>query len=131
MFLIVGYVIILAASLGTYAVHGSLAALCGFPPSTSRSSALTIGGFVAGNGPKAIKGTIAALPTIFKGSPYNKAFYVDLLCMLYEILAKVRKEGLMSIEGDIENPEGSPILSNTRRLRPIITPLISCVITCA
>ena len=91
MFLIVGYVIILAASLGTYAVHGSLAALW-VPTEYIAIVGLTIGGFVAGNGPKAIKGTIAALPSIFKGSPYNKAFYVDLLCMLYEILAKVRKE---------------------------------------
>jgi chemotaxis protein MotA len=31
--------------------------------------------------------------------------------MLFEILAKVRKEGLMSIEGDVENPEASPVFS--------------------
>ena len=110
MFLIIGYVIILASALGTYAVHGSLGALW-VPTEYIAIVGLTLGGFVAGNGPKAIKSTIAALPTIFKGSPYNKAFYIDVLCMLYEILAKVRKEGLMSIEGDIENPEGSPILS--------------------
>ncbi len=29
--------------------------------------------------------------------------------MLFEILAKVRKEGLMSIENDIENPDESPV----------------------
>ena len=110
MFLIIGYVIILASALGTYAVHGSLGALW-VPTEYIAIVGLTLGGFVAGNGPKAIKSTIAALPTIFKGSPYSKAFYIDVLCMLYEILAKVRKEGLMSIEGDIENPEGSPILS--------------------
>ncbi len=48
---------------------------------------------------------------MLKGSNLNKALYMDLLAMLYEILAKVRKEGLMSIEGDIENPDGSPIFS--------------------
>lgn len=110
MFLIIGYVIILASSLGTYAVHGSLAALW-VPTEYIAILGLTIGGFVAGNGIKAIKGTVAALPGIFKPSPYSKAYYMDVLCMLYEILAKVRKEGLMSIEGDIENPDGSPILS--------------------
>ena len=36
---------------------------------------------------------------------------MDLLAMLFEILAKVRKEGLMSIESDIENAEASPIFS--------------------
>ena len=110
MFLIIGYVIILAASLGTYAVHGSLAALW-VPMEYLAIVGLMIGGFVAGNGPKAIKATMAALPSVLKGSPYNKALYVDLLALLYEILAKVRKEGLMSIEGDIENPESSPIFA--------------------
>ena len=48
---------------------------------------------------------------MLKGSKFNKAFYIDALAMLFEILSKVRKEGLMSIEGDVENPDGSPIFS--------------------
>ena len=110
MFLIVGYVIILAASVGTYAVHGSLAALW-VPLEYLAIIGLTIGGFVAGNDVKVMKATIGALPSIFKGSKYNKAAYVDLLAMLFEVLAKVRKEGLMSIENDVENPHESPIFS--------------------
>ncbi len=110
MFLIIGYVIILAASVGTYAIHGSLAALW-VPTEYVAIFGLMLGGFVAGNGMPAIKATVAALPSVFKGSGYNKAFYMDVLAMLYEILAKVRKEGLMSIEADVENPESSPIFS--------------------
>jgi chemotaxis protein MotA len=108
MFLIVGYVIILASALGTYAVHGSLAALW-VPLEYVAIVGLTIGGFVAGNNIKVIKSTIGGLPGIFKGSKFNKALYVDLLSMLYEVLAKVRKEGLMSVENDVENPHESPI----------------------
>ena len=110
MFLIVGYVVILAAALGTYSVHGSLAALW-VPLEYIAIVGLTIGGFVAGNGTKVIKATLGALPGIFKGSQFNKAAYVDLLAMLFEVLAKVRKEGLMSIESDVENPEQSPVFS--------------------
>ncbi|HQC80815.1 MAG TPA: flagellar motor stator protein MotA [Accumulibacter sp.] len=110
MFLIVGYVIILSAALGTYAVHGSLAALW-VPMEYIAIVGLTIGGFVAGNDIKIIKATVGALPGIFKGSIFTKALYVDLLAMLFEILAKVRKEGLMSIENDVENPHDSPIFS--------------------
>ena len=110
MFLIIGYVIILAASLGTYAVHGSLAALW-VPMEYIAIIGLTIGAFVANNDIKAIKATIGALPSVFKGSKFNKAAYVDLLAMLFEVLAKVRKEGLMSIENDVENPHDSPIFS--------------------
>ena len=110
MFLLIGYVVILAASVGTYAVHGSLAALW-VPMEYLAIVGLTIGGFVAGNGAKAIKATVAALPSVLKGSSLNKALYMELLAMLYEILGKVRKEGLMSIEGDTENPQSSPIFS--------------------
>ena len=110
MFLIVGYIIILASSVGTYAVHGSLAALW-VPLEYIAIVGLTIGGFVGGNDIKVVKATVGALPSIFKGSKYNKALYVDLLAMLFEILSKVRKEGLMSIENDVENPHDSPIFS--------------------
>ena len=108
MFLIVGYVIILAGSLGTYAVHGSMAALW-VPMEYIAIIALLVGAFVAGNDIKIIKATLGALPALFKGSKFTKALYVDLLAMLFEVLAKVRKEGLMSIENDVENPHDSPI----------------------
>jgi chemotaxis protein MotA len=36
---------------------------------------------------------------------------MELMALLYDILAKVRKEGLMAIEGDIEKPEDSPIFT--------------------
>ncbi len=110
MFLIIGYVVILVSSIGTYAIHGSLAALW-VPVEYIAIIGLTIGGFVGGNGVKALKATVFSLSKVFKGSGYNKAVYVEVLAMLYEILAKVRKEGLMSIENDIENPESSPIFS--------------------
>lgn len=110
MLLLVGYVIILAASVGTYAVHGSLGALW-VPMEYLAILGLTIGAFIAGNGTKAIKATLAALPSALKGSKLNKAHYMELLAMLFEVLAKVRKEGLMAIEGDIESPEASPIFT--------------------
>ncbi len=110
MFLIVGYVIILASALGTYAIHGSLLALW-VPTEYVAIIGLTIGYFVAANNITVIKATVAAVPGILKGSKFNKAFYIDALAMLFEVLAKVRKEGLMSIDGDIENPEASPIFS--------------------
>ena len=110
MLLLVGYVIVLLASIGTYSLHGSLGALW-VPVEYLAIIGLMIGGFVAGNGTKAMKATLAALPTVLKGSPFNKALYMDLLAMLFEVLAKVRKEGLMSIENDVDNPESSPIFS--------------------
>jgi chemotaxis protein MotA len=126
MFLIVGYVILLAAALGTYSVHGSLVALW-VPLEYIALIGLTIGAFIAGNDSKVIKSTVGAFPGLFKGSKFTKALYIDLLALLFEVLAKVRKEGLMSIESDVESPEQSPIfgkyptLSNDHHVMEFIT----------
>lgn len=69
------------------------------------------GAFVASNGGKQLKATLKAFGAVFKGSKYTKALFLELLSMLSEILTKVRKEGLMSIEADVENPESSAIFS--------------------
>ena len=53
---------------------------------------------------------------MLKGSKYSKALYLELLALLYDILAKVRKEGLMSIEADVDNPEQSPIFTKYPRI---------------
>ncbi len=44
---------------------------------------------------------------------------MDLLALLYDILQKARKEGLMSIEGDVEEPQTPPCFKNTLRCWPI------------
>lgn len=110
MLLLVGYVIVLLSSVGTYAVHGSLGALW-VPLEYIAIIGLTAGYLVASNSPRSLKVVLAAIPSVLKGSPFNKTLYMDLLAMLFEILSKVRKEGLMSIESDVENPEASPIFS--------------------
>lgn len=69
------------------------------------------GAFIVGNDTKAIKATLKAIPTLFKGSKYNKQLYMDLLALLFEILTKIRKDGLMSIEKDIEDPESSALFT--------------------
>lgn len=110
MLLLVGYVIVLLASIGTYAMHGSLMALW-VPLEYIAIFGLMVGGFVAGNSPRIMKATLGALPSVLKGQRYDKALYMNLLALMYEVLAKVRKEGLMAIEGDIENPEASTLFS--------------------
>jgi len=46
---------------------------------------------------------------VLKGSKYSKARYMELMALLYDVLQKARKEGLMAIEKDVEDPHGSPI----------------------
>jgi chemotaxis protein MotA len=70
-----------------------------------------VGAFLVGNSGKAIRATLKTLPTVLKGSRYSKQLYMDLMALLYDILAKVRKEGLMTIENDVENPAQSPLFA--------------------
>ncbi len=109
MFVIVGYVVIIASVLGGFILAGGHVGSLVQPTELIMIGGATLGAFIVANNAKVAKSVVAALPSLFKNSPYNKALYMDLLSLLFEILSKVRKEGLMSIEGDIENPESSPI----------------------
>ncbi|MCL2075005.1 MAG: flagellar motor stator protein MotA [Betaproteobacteria bacterium] len=110
MLLIVGYILVLASTLGTYSLHGNLASLW-MPAEYLAIFGLLVAGFVAGNNPKMIKRVLGVLPSIFKGSRYNRDYYVNLLALLFELLSKVRREGLMSIENDVETPDSSPVFN--------------------
>jgi chemotaxis protein MotA len=111
MFVIVGWVVVLGAVLGGFLMAGGHVAALIQPSELVTIGGAAVGAFLVSNSPKVIKATLGAMPSLFKGSKYTKALYMDLLSMLYEILAKVRKEGLMSIENDVENPDQSPIFS--------------------
>ena len=111
MLVIIGYVVILAAVFGSFVMGGGHMAALAQPLELMSIAGASLGAFFVANTSKVIKATVAALPSVFKGSRYTKAMYVDLLAMLYEILSKVRKEGLMSIERDIEAPAESAIFS--------------------
>src|SRR6186997_2394722 len=47
--------------------------------------------------------------TIHKGCHYKREEYVTLLKLVYDILVKMRKDGLLAIEADLENPENSAL----------------------
>ncbi|HLW04262.1 MAG TPA: flagellar motor stator protein MotA [Azoarcus sp.] len=108
MLLAIGYVIVLLASVGTYALHGNVMALW-VPIEYIAIFGLMVGAFVGGTSPRVIKSTLRATPSVLRGERYDKALYINLLSLLYEVLAKVRKEGLMAIEDDIEAPESSAL----------------------
>ena len=68
-----------------------------------------LGAFAVNNQPKVLRATLKALPQALKGSKYTKERYLELMALLYDILQKARKEGLMAIENDVEAPEQSEI----------------------
>lgn len=109
MLVIIGYLIVCVSVFGGFMIAGGHVAVLFQPVELLMIGGGALGAFIVGNSAKGIKATLRALPAIFKGSRYSKALYMELMGLLYEILARVRKEGLMSIEGDIEKPTDSPI----------------------
>ena len=111
MLVIIGYVIVCASVFGGFVMAGGHAAVLFQPIELIMIGGAAIGAFFVGNNNKSIKATMKALPSVFKGSQYTREMYMELMSLLFDVLSKVRKEGLMSIEGDIEAPEASPLFS--------------------
>ncbi|MBF4991176.1 flagellar motor stator protein MotA [Methylophilus sp. QUAN] len=111
MFVIIGYVVVCGMVFGGYALAGGHLGALWQPLEVMMIFGGAFGAFIVGNDTKAIKATLKAIPTLFKGSKYNKQLYMDLLALLFEILTKIRKDGLMSIEKDIEDPESSALFT--------------------
>ncbi|RQO36219.1 flagellar motor stator protein MotA [Herminiimonas sp. KBW02] len=111
MLVIIGYLVVVLSVFGGFALAGGHLAALFQPLELLMIGGAAVGAFFVGNNGKAIKATMKALPSVFKGSKYTKSLYMELMTLLFEILTKVRKEGLMSIEGDIESPEESAIFA--------------------
>jgi chemotaxis protein MotA len=109
LLVIIGYTVVILSVFGGFVLAGGHLTSLFQPVELLMIGGGALGAFFVGNNGKAIKATLAALPSLFKGSKYSKVLYMELMTLLFELLSKVRKEGLMSIEGDVERPEESPI----------------------
>lgn len=111
MFAIIGIVIVLGSVVGGYLLsHGNLKVL--FQP----YEMLIIGGaafgtLFIGNPLPVVMGVFKGALGIFKGSPYNKAFYLEQLKMLNDIFNYARKNGLVKLEADVEEPDKSQLFT--------------------
>src|SRR5437016_10102787 len=111
MFAIIGIVVVFGAVVGGYLMeHGNLRVLI------QPAELLIIGG--AGLGTLLVANPIHILMKIVKGltgvlsgSPFTRQRYLDSLKMLYELFNKARKEGLLGLETDVEDPSKSPVFS--------------------
>ena len=111
MFVIVGWLVILVCVFGVYIFHGGniMVILKALPFELITIGGATIGAFLANNQMKVVKATVKGLGECFKGSKYTKARYMELMALMFDILQKARKEGLMAIEKDVEEPHESEL----------------------
>jgi chemotaxis protein MotA len=109
MFVIIGIVVVFGAVAAGYLMeHGHLAVLL------QPAELLIIGGAGMGtlliaNPLRTLKRIAAGAAAIFGSSPFGKSRYLETLRMMYELLQKARRGGMLTIESDVEKPEESPV----------------------
>jgi chemotaxis protein MotA len=109
MFIVIGYVLVVGAVLGGYAMEGGAFGVLLQPIELMIIAGAAIGAFVTGNSTKVLSATVKALPKLVQSSKYTKTRYMALMALLFDILTKVRKEGMMAIESDVDEPGKSAL----------------------
>jgi chemotaxis protein MotA len=111
MFAIIGIVVVFGAVVAGYLMeHGNLKVLMQ-PAELIIIAGAALGTVLVANPLHILKQIFAGVLGVFKGSKITKPFYLETLKMMYDLLGKARKEGLMSLESDVEDPGKSPIFS--------------------
>ena len=111
MLVIIGSIVVLGGVVGGYVLHhGNLSIL--FQP----TELLIIGGAALGSfiisSPGKVLGTVLKNSLrVLTAKGQSKGDFLEILGVLNAIFSKMRKEGLIAIESDIENPEQSAIFT--------------------
>src|ERR1700735_1786518 len=109
MFAIIGNIVVCGAVAADYLMeHGHLGVLL------QPAELLIIGGagmgtLLVANPLRILKRIAAGALAIFGSSKFGKARYLSTLRMMYELLQKARRGGMLTIEPDVEKPEESPV----------------------
>jgi len=111
MFIVIGIVVVFGSIVAGYLMeHGNLRVLVQ-PAELLIIGGAAIGTLLIANPLQVIKKIAGGVMGTVKGSHLNQAFYLETLKMCYEVLNKARKDGLLAIESDIEEPEKSAVFS--------------------
>jgi chemotaxis protein MotA len=110
VFLIVGLVVVFASILAGYTMHGGkVAALMQYSEFIMIGGA-AVGSIIIGYSPKALGAIIKSIMGLLKGNPFKQETFLDLLRAMYDLFQQSRRDGLVSLERHVENPQGSEIL---------------------
>jgi chemotaxis protein MotA len=109
VFIIIGIIIVFGSIVAGYLMeHGNLRVLIQ-PAELIIIGGAAIGTLLIGNPLHVVKKILGGVIAALKGSKITKAFYLESLKMCFELLTKARKDGLLAIESDIEDPKQSAI----------------------
>jgi chemotaxis protein MotA len=109
MFAIIGIVVVIGAVIGGYLMeHGQLGVLVQ-PAELVIIGGAALGTLLIANPLPVVMKIFKGLISVLKGSPLNKATYLETLKMLNDLFMLARKAGMVKLEEDVENPEKSEV----------------------
>lgn len=111
MFAIIGIVVVFGAVVAGYLMeHGKLMVLLQ-PAELVIIGGASVGTVLIANPLHIIKKIVDGIGCVFGSSKFSKQAYIDTLKMMYDLLNRARKDGLMALESDVEEPEKSAVFS--------------------
>jgi len=111
MFVIIGIVVVFGAILAGYFMeHGNILVLLQ-PAELVIIGGAAIGTVLVANPLHVLKKMVSGLMGALKGSPFTQKRYLQTLKMMFDLCTKARKEGLVALESDVENPDKSPLFA--------------------
>lgn len=135
MLVIIGLLIVIISVFGGFALSGGHLLALFQPFELIIIGGAAIGSFVISNDKQVIKATLRALSAIIKKQRYDKEFHIQLLSLFFELLTKIRKDGVLSIESDVQNPAESalfskyPLIQQDKKIMEFICDHLQIIIT--
>ncbi|HLI04420.1 MAG TPA: flagellar motor stator protein MotA [Terracidiphilus sp.] len=112
MIAILGIVIVLAAVVGGFLMEKGHLLVLLQPAELLIIAGAAAGALVVANPLRILRDIAAGIAGVFKGPRFTSQRYLDTLRMMYLFFNKVRKEGLLSVEADVDKPQESAIFKN-------------------
>jgi chemotaxis protein MotA len=111
-----GLISVLLSIFGGYALSGGALGPLYQPTEMLMIGGAAIGAFIAANNGKAIRATFRTVSHLKRSTRYDKKLYLEVMSLLYGLLNKARKEGMIAIERDIDDPDQSALFKHYPKL---------------
>jgi chemotaxis protein MotA len=107
---IIGIIVVFASVLGGFVLSGGKIGALIHPFEVMIIGGAALGGFLQAN-PASTTMLVFKKSLKMFSTRFTHAYYLEVLSLLYSILNKSRREGMMAIEADLEDPAASPLFS--------------------
>ncbi len=111
MFAIIGIIIVFGCVAAGYLMERGNIMVLIQPAELIIIGGAAIGTVLVANPLHIIKKIAGGIGAVFGSSKFTKQVYIETLKMMYDLLNKARKDGLMALEADVEEPAKSPVFS--------------------